>query len=74
MEFEKNKDQLDLFLSEADEALDIVAMIIDQMGHTQTIDDVRRNQQTNVWLQKLYEHPSYKAAVARKIKRHWDLI
>ena len=74
MEFDGQKDQLNLFLSEADEALDIVAELIGQMGHTGAIDKVRYSEQTNRWLTKLEQHPSFRAAKARKSQRFWGII
>jgi hypothetical protein len=70
--FENDPGQLNLFHSEEAEALDIVAELIDQMGHTGAMDDVRRWEQTRRWYLKLVEHPAYKAAEERRRKRYWD--
>lgn len=66
--------QLQLFVSEADEALDIVAELIHQLGHIGCTEHIYQMEQTKRHYLPLMEHPAFKAAEERRRQRYWKII
>jgi hypothetical protein len=59
-------------LFQEEEVMDLVAQLINQLGHTGIIEDVLRWEQTKREYLRLVEHPLYKAAEQRRRDKFWN--